>query len=599
MSRAADLYGVRILFGVVLLVAGLTKLFAMGVFQSVVALSDIVPKPATPAWRGALSAGIALGAPYCACHADPLPVTALAQDARLSRKITVVAERAYLGDLVPALLRASQVPVTLDDRNRAGDPRLTVYAREARVFDVLNAIWSTLSYRGAEWHWSVEGKAQSVRYRLSRPMRAAQVGTTLCEWVESEFAHQAEVYLAAASLDPESRRALLTQHAPSLYPSDQRDRMLSTALSGQRKWDGLALFNRTFAPGERSGILSGQSSGKMPVTDLGEDAVTFARSIWERERVMVSVDGAPPVRRAMPTHIEFSTEAQGPLGTPCLMIWMHREDGRSGYAYLGGMPIALRLDRMISDLWSLDGDSPGNPAGERNIPGDPKDQDRANGTPSLLSRLRRLARSAPVNVVALLPSSAPVDLPDPVGCRLDQYLALLKDQAGIMSKRRNGVLVLSSQGWFREESAETPWRAVKRLREMQSADSSGIVGLDGLAWMVRELTPAQLARFAREYSGANAALAIRELLLLQGATPGFVRALAASGGLRLTSAQCQALRSGWSPASSLPSSEPVLRITMRMSGAGAKRVDCTPWWNSELTNGRGWCRCQCSVGCGC
>ncbi len=523
-------------------------------------------------WRGALSACIALGAPYCACHADPLPVTALTEDARLSRKITVVAERAYLGDLVPALLRVSHVPVTLDDRNRAGNSRLTLYVRDAPVFDVLNAIWSALSYRGAEWHWSVEGKGQSRQYVLSRPMRAAQVGTTLCEWVQSEFAHQAEVYLAAASLDPESRQALLTQHAPSLYPSDQSDRMLSTALSGQRKWDGLALFNRAFAPGERSRILSGQSSGRVPLTDLGEDAVAFARSVWEGERVMVSVDGAPPVRRAMPTHIEFSTEAQGPLGTPCLMIWMHREDGRSGYAYLGGMPIALRLDRMISDQWSLDGDSPVGPAGDRSISGDPKDQDRANGTPTLLSRLRRLARSAPVNVVALVPSSVPVDLPDPVGCRLDQYLALLKDQVGIMSKSRNGVLVLSSQGWFRVESAETPWRAVKRLREMQAADPNGIVGLDGLAWMVRELTPAQLICFAGDYAGAQAALAMRELLQVQGASPGFVRALAAPGGVRLTPAQCEALRNGWSPASSLVSAEPVVRVTMRMSGAGAKRV---------------------------
>jgi len=33
--------------------------------------------------------------------------------------------------------------------------------------------------------------------------------------------------------------------------------------------------------------------------------------------------------------------------------------------------------------------------------------------------------------------------------------------------------------------------------------------------------------------------------------------------------------------------------------ARTKAMDCTPWWNSELTNGRGWCRCQCSVGCGC
>jgi len=523
-------------------------------------------------WRGVLSVGIALVAVCRVCGADPLPATVLAEDARLSQKLTLVAERVYLGDLIPALGRTSLVPIALDERNGAGDPRLTVYVRDARVFDVLNAIWSTLSYRGAEWHWSVEDKGRSVRYLLSRPLRAAQIGAGIREWVEREFAHQAEVYLAAASLDPDSRRAFLTQHAPSLYPSDQRDRMLSTALSGQRKWDGLALFNRTFAPDERSRILSGQSSGRMPLTDLGEDAITFARSIWDRERVMVSEDGAPPVRRAMPTHVEFSTEAQGPQGIPCLMIWMHREDGKSGYAYLGGMPVALKLDRMISDLWSLDGDSAGSAAGERKIQGDPKEQERANGPPSLLSRLRRMARFAPVNVVALLPSSVPVDLPDPVGCRLDQYLALLRDQAAITSKWRNGMLVLCSQGWYREEEVETPWRVVKRLREMQASAPGGIVGLDGLAWIVRELTPAQLARLATEHSCARAALAIRELLLVEGALPGLVRDLAAPSGVRLTPGQCQALRSGWLSGASLPSSEPAVRITMQMSGAGATRV---------------------------
>jgi len=287
---------------------------------------------------------------------------------------------------------------------------------------------------------------------------------------------------------------------------------------------------------------------------------------------MVSDGGATPVRRPMPTHIEFSTEAQGPLGVPCLMIWMHREDGKSGYSYIGGMPIALRLDGMLSDLWSLDGDSRGDPAGERKIHGDPNDRERVSEPPSLLSRLRRLARMAPLNVVAILPSSVSVDIPDPVGYLLDDYLALLKDQAGIMSKWRDGMLVLAGQGWYRDERVETPWRVVKRLREMQAAQPDGIVGLDGLAWMVRQLTPAQLASLAAEYSGAAAALALRELLLIEGASPGFVRAVAAPGGVRLTRGQCQTLRSDWSAGSSLPDSEPAIRITAQRYGTGEKRV---------------------------
>jgi hypothetical protein len=501
-----------------------------------------------------------------------LPDTALADDARLSQKITVVAERVYLGDLVPWLGGVLHVPITLDDRNRAGDPRLTVYAREARAFDVLNAIWSALSYRGAGWHWSVEGKGRSARYRLSRPLRAAKFGASISEWVAREFAHQAEVYLAAASLDAESRRALLTQQAPSLYPSDQRDRMLSTGLSGQRKWDGLALFNRVFGPDERSRILSGQSSGKIPLTELGKDAVTFAQSIWERERVTVSEDGGIPVRRPMPTHIEFSTEAQGPLGVPCLMIWMHRADGKSGYAYLGGMPIALKLDRMMSDLWNLDGDLPHDPAADRQIQSDPKGQNRANEVPSLLNRLRRLARTAPVNLVAVLPSSVSVDVPDPVGYRLQDYLALLKDQAGIMSKWRNGVLILAGQSWYRDESVEPPWRVVKRLREMQAAEPHGIVRLDGLAWMARELTPAQLATLATEYTGAAVALALRELLLIEGTSSGFVRALTSPDGVRLTADQCEVLRSCWPQGMAMLNTERAVRITVRTSGTGTKRV---------------------------
>ncbi len=522
--------------------------------------------------RRALLASVAVFAAWGTCDAAPLPDAAVAGDSRLSQKMTVVAERVYLGDLIPALSRIAKVPLALEDRNREGDPRLTLYVREARIFDVLNGIWSALSYRGAEWHWSVEGKRDSIRYRLSRSMRAAQFGTTIKDWVSREFAHQAEAYLAAAALDPESRKSLLTQQAASLYPAEQRDQMLATAISGQRKWDGLALFLRTYIPDERARILSGQSSGRISLTDLGEDAVTFARSIWEREAVTVSENGGPQVRRAMPTHIEFSAEAQGPTGIPCLMIWMHREDGKSGYAYLGGMPIAVKLDRMLSDLWSLDGDSHEGPAGERQIRGDTKGRERVSEPPSLQNRVRRLARMAPVNVAAVLPLSVSVDIPDPLGYRLEEYLALLKDQAGIMCKSRNGVLVLAAQSWYRDGTAEVPWRVVKRLREMQTTERDGVVGFDGLVWMVRELTPAQLATFASEYSGAAAALALRDLLLIEGATPGFVRALTAPGGVRLTPEQSRTLRRSWAVVSSLPDTELAVRITGQKPATGANRA---------------------------
>lgn len=527
------------------------------------------------AWRlvGRPMVGVlAVAALVAACAAEPLPDRLLDQDPRLSRKITLVAERAYLGDLIPELGKAGHVPLTLDDRNGASDPRLTVYVRDARLFDVLNAVWSAVSYRSAQWHWSTEGVGGSGRYRLSRGASAARLGASLREWLTGEFMRQADVHLTAATLDPESRKALLTQRASSLYPDDQRDGMLSMALAGQRKWDGLALFSGVFSPDERARILSGQTSGKMPLADLGEAATAFVRSVWERERVVVSVDGAPPVRRALPTHIEFSTEEQGSLRTPCLMIWMHREDGKSGYAYIGGMPLAQRLDGMITRQWSLDGDESVGPKEEFVVCTDAKTSEPNPPARSLMRCVRRLARAVPVSIVARLPPSVPADVPDPVGYRLGDYLALLKEQVAIMSKWRTGVLILSSQSWYRDEPDETPWRVVNRIREMQRADPDGILGLDGLAWLVRALTPAQLALLAEEYSGATAAIALREVLLANGTATGFARVLAAPGGLRLTAEQFDALRSSALLRSALPEIAPALRIQVRAFGNGDARV---------------------------
>ena len=121
---------------------------------------------------GLLAASPALG--------DDLKASEARQDARLEKRVTLSEPRVWLGDLLEKLTAQTGVSLSAGDSgDGAGDPEVTVFVTGTRLKDLMSALWSLVSYRGAEWHWHCSRTSNS----RSMPGSATNSCVALRRWL--------------------------------------------------------------------------------------------------------------------------------------------------------------------------------------------------------------------------------------------------------------------------------------------------------------------------------------------------------------------------------------------------------------------------------
>ncbi len=102
-----------------------------------------------------------------------------AADARLETKIALSEPRTRLGTLLEKIARTTGVALAADRRDGTADVYVQAYCDGLPVADVMNGLWSLLSYRKAELEWHAEGPKEKHSYTLGRPWRADQFALLL------------------------------------------------------------------------------------------------------------------------------------------------------------------------------------------------------------------------------------------------------------------------------------------------------------------------------------------------------------------------------------------------------------------------------------
>lgn len=105
-------------------------------------------------------------------QAESLSPRQLQEDTRLAALVSVSSGRVYLGELIDMLSRQSGVKVDAEDKDGTSSEPIAIRVERMRLFDVLNGLWSILSYRGAKLDWKRDGAPGSYRYTLYRPLAA-------------------------------------------------------------------------------------------------------------------------------------------------------------------------------------------------------------------------------------------------------------------------------------------------------------------------------------------------------------------------------------------------------------------------------------------
>jgi hypothetical protein len=458
------------------------------------------------------------------------PVTASRRkdDPRLERPVTVLRARVRVGELLDRLSTYSGVALSAGDRgDGASDPEVAVFAEKVRLGDLMNAIWSLVSYQGAEWHWSRTGRAPGFRYQLERPAAAQLLGARLREQLQADFEAQAARMVDAIDLPPEQLR-LLEGRDPGLDSLIGNDRLGF----GDRNRGGLRLFRDVLTSEQQIRVLRGHEAARVPFGELPQSGQAWVRDLWAQTGVQESLDGGPFQPVPVPSWVEFRADRLDGEMTPALFILPEK---LGGYAYVGGKPFEDWYQRKLQELWMLPGDTRADDAGGRRVPTPVSQPAPRSGEGILAYRLEQLARASDLPVMARLPYNERnvKDPRPPYGSTVQGYLQpLWSTLPHLGSKWRHGVLLVAFHPWFLpgEDDTLVPWGLVKHLRQAER-DAGGLLTLDDLAAAAAALTEGQLNRLGREFAAMTFVARWRDLFGLYQASPAAREHLASPAGM--------------------------------------------------------------------
>jgi hypothetical protein len=453
-----------------------------------------------------------------------------AEDPRLERRVTIEAAGIHIGELLKRVSEQARVTLVAGDPgDGAADERVSVYLREVPLGDVLESLYSLMSYRSAEWHWrrTRPGGKDAFSYRLVQGRDAQLLGARLDQGVQERFETHAAAMLALLNMDPAERDAYL-----------KKDPVAARLFTGERLRRGLALFADTLAPNQQLDVLRRRMEITVSVEKLSPVSRAFVLDLDRQTKIIENLPDGTKRPLPPPQSVRFST-GHGATLAPRLMIDLALPVAggvfHSGYGYLGGRSLSEQMMRELAAEWILPGDRRDNALGAVRVTAERKPTD---GPIGVEDRLKQLSESVPVALLARLARSLR-DPASPSGMTLAEYLdkKLADEPWYLQHKWRGNILLISDPYWFKGRGADrpVPYETVKWLRETQAAND-GFLLLPHLAAAAGRLSQNQLISLKGEFPVLASVAHWRPLFALYNSSPVTARRLLSGRGVPLSEA---------------------------------------------------------------
>ena len=467
-------------------------------------------------------------------RADEITAAMRKADPRLQTRVTLRSPHILMGELLERLSKQSGVPITTDDESATGGDAVAVSLPGVPLADAMDALWSLFSYRHAEWDWrrspvkGAEGKGAKGKYvyRLTRPDYARFQAKRLKEQVQADFEAQAQELLNA-----------LNMPSDQLKEAAKHDFLLNSMVVDGRVEPGIRVL-AGLPPGALTALLRGGPPITMAVSQLpphSKQALQEARA-WLAAEFARQGTSEEMIKGSLPepTQIGIVVTRNPDQVAPGLYI----DTGQGSGDYFGGGYMEDPWRQKMNANWMQPKDAAEDPASARALAA-PKQPPTASGKPHALADYLLLSsKAAQVPLMARLPH----DLDETINVGTISQLpaaktigALLegvgKRPVNLQHKWRGGVLLLTCQNWFMDESEDSrlPWAEAQRLRDAEAA-GDGFLSLGELAHAAAVLNVAQMHRLGAWFPVLNNAADWHDFLAFYDKTPEYrARVLSAKG----------------------------------------------------------------------
>lgn len=377
-----------------------------------------------------------------------------------------------------------------DDWTGAGDDAVMVSLRDVPLADAMDALWSLLSYRDAEWDWRRGGGGGAFTYGLARSGGARSLAARLREQLQRDVEAQAQELVAALDMPPDK-----------LKEAAKDNFLLNTLLADGRVAPSMRAF-ASLPPETQMSMLRDEKGVNLPVSELPPASQVAVHDLWDWQ-IKQLVKFPPPPGMYLPpvpqpTKISFSMSRSSEDIAPGLFI----DVGYGSGAYFGGSSLDKAWRKRMTALWTLPGDRDSDPALTRLVAAPARGEREASARYHMAPRLCQVARAASLPIIARLPDDSHTNVSTdlPYGKPLQAFLSRITTEPDtpfrFYSKWRDGVLLLAYPGWVQDDTDDTrvPWPLVRRLRDAEAGGR--FLSLTDLGCAAHLLNEKQLQRLA-------------------------------------------------------------------------------------------------------
>lgn len=476
------------------------------------------------------------------CFSDTITDTMRKEDARLEKTISFTASRIYVGELLEQISKRSGVVISASERDGATDEQVFVCLVNTKLGDCLDALWSLLSYKDAEYYWARTGEAGRYQYKLGRSQGAQKLAGRLLDLTQELFEKQANILVSALNVTPNERKVIVQKMVHDLLAADgdEAKQLVKGLTENENIWAGLSLFANVLSPEQQKQVLRGENIIRKEVSELPEKGRDFVKSNWEATKAYRKFSDGHTEPVPIPTYVAFYArrQLQGTI-SPTMFIQLERI---GGYGYLGGVPMEKAIRKKVGELWRLKGDLSDH-ALKHKIVQQPEKGGTLETEKSLFEmRLKQTANNTPVTIMARLPDDARVDPGLPFNQSIQAYLERLDDYPPyFQNKWRHDVLLIDYPGWFQDDAMKIPLAFVKRLRQSR-IEHNGYFYARDLAAAANFLQQDQLRRLAAEFPVLNQVADFREVWVTLSPNSQALNRLLTAQGLPLTEEMTASLK---------------------------------------------------------
>jgi hypothetical protein len=398
-----------------------------------------------------------------------LDADTIRQDTRLDNAVSLQAPSLYVGAMLERLSKLSGVELHASENDGAADELVSIYADKVPLHEVMEALWSLLSYRQAEWKWVRSGSSDSYVYTLERPRPARELASKLRAMIQDEFEHDVRLLIQAAHAQPNERRTIIRRYVNESAGGDQNIADWLLQPSADSVWLGLRLF-ATLSSEMQNLIMRGETEQRLLIRDLPSNVQSMAKELqaatYKRVRRADGTPVEPPTLDAVYVRVKATSNPPTPS------LWIDFGTG-PGFSYAGGKTLQDRVKTKLKKMWMLEEDTDAAqgqdmamkpPANEPLDTAGPVASFPPSGMLSFSKRIGQVARARSVCIIARPPADQVNDPGSPYGRTLKEFLDRL-DGKGVFAKRSGRILVLASTDWYSVAvtGAAIPWAAARKL----------------------------------------------------------------------------------------------------------------------------------------